>query len=271
MVPTFCPGCGKKVPEHISQDYTPEGSLLFVCPICNWQQEFEAEPSMRSDELDAAEPLSSGIYDAIVTRPMTPEERQRLEQALLPPEYLGDAFFGCGCISLFFTGVFGLLLWAFPVILPVGIIWGVILLAATLKIGWDDYFSRKAAWKHLRPLVLQDLGAEPCEVQTFCVREAFEILDTSENRYGYALHVPTDRVLFMAGDYLGAQVFNKEFPSSEFEVVRGLQSKVCLNLVIKGTYIPPTRENVPEIRDKTIRLRDGEFLPITWSAFTANP
>jgi len=113
----------------------------------------------------------------------------------------------------------------------------------------------------------QDLAQGVAEVRTFRARECYRVEELEDEGSSYYLHLEDGPVLFLSGQYLYEPEDKKEFPCTEFDIVRGPRSRVLLGVVCRGSYLPPIKRlrafSVAELRDGQAP-EDGEMVGIQW-------
>ena len=119
----------------------------------------------------------------------------------------------------------------------------------------------------------RDLAQGVAEVQTFRVRECYRLAELEDEGSSYYLHLEDGSVLFLSGQYLYEPEEKKQFPCTEFDIVRAPDSRVLLGLVCRGLYLPPIKRlrafSLAELRDGQAP-EDGEIVRLQWEEVEAS-
>ena len=214
------------------------------------------------------------------TRPLNEPERRylqwhasRLQGGALKEIAIGSCF-GSGCVSLPLGGIAVAASHTLHGSVAARIIAG----AAIVATLWLIFFvagliyRRKEAAKTAdeRRRIENDLKAGVAAVHRFRARDVFLAYGNRRRERNYFVHLDDERVLFLGvwkpptctlADVTGTPD-ERGFPSSEFEVATGPESRLILEVLGRGEFLRPVDEF--DLANRKLKLASGEIVPTPW-------
>jgi hypothetical protein len=199
-------------------------------------------------------------------RPLTKEERRALAAMAKNPITLPDTM-GMVAFFSFFT--------IFPIVILCRIVSFLrpaqpyligAVIACWVVYGIRHYSRYKPRYDEAH--YSDDLALGMAEVKSFAARDAIRVEEFEDEGSSYYVQLEDGSVLFLSGQYLYEPEEDKEFPCTEFDVIRGPKSRAFLDLVCRGSYLPPSKVLKPFPKDDFKHGRvpeDGQILHVDWS------
>lgn len=165
-------------------------------------------------------------------RSQLPSVYKRVEEFILKTTYIAIALI----IPFLIINHF----WKMPDVIGIGCLIGILplslFLANRMTQKWEGGFSNK---KNLNDI---NKGlAEIIHVETLRAIQREDYEDFGLAFYLDVQHNKEQKALYLWGQYLDELEYEKEFPNTEFEIVREFESKQILDIKLLGNYFAPER------------------------------
>ena len=122
---------------------------------------------------------------------------------------------------------------------------------------WGDFDHNKQIEK--------DIKTGEVEVIKIKTDYVLKRKETEDFGSGFYIRIDKNKTLYLQGQHLDELQYSKEFPSTDFEIIRSRKNKEFLDIKSKGKYLKPARKLKPftkeQFRSGHVH-EDGEVLHI---------